>query len=227
MTGENRNHALRTSPSAALHFAVTWESDLELGTDFRAESDMNHSTLRNAFRGSRSILLTAILLMSGCESSDLPPAPPESVTSAFAEDAPGIVETRIVDPLPARAAFLKLPDGTTVPAVSIDEERNLYSDQTGYGPNFGARVEGGSSSGVQTGFGIGFPLFGGGGPSGHQVGAMSTSTIRFRIPDMAAYRRDWQRWILHVDLDDGGGSRRVIETLPPAPPAEPQIQPQP
>ena len=187
---------------------------------------MNHSTLRNAFRGSRSILLTAILLMSGCESSDLPPAPPESVTSAFAEDAPSIIETRIVDPLPAQAAFLKLPNGTTLPAVAIDAERNLYSDETGYGPNFGARVEGGSSSGVQTGFGIGFPLFGGGGPSGHQVGAMSTSTIRFRIPDMAAYRRDWQRWILHVDLDDGG-NHRVIETLPPAPPPEPQIQPQP
>ena len=167
------------------------------------------------------------LLVAGCESSDLPPAPPESVTSAFMAEAPAMIETRIVDPLPARAAMLKLPDGTTLPAVSIDGERNLYSDSTGYGPNFGARVEGGSSSGVSTGFGIGFPLFGGGGPGGHQVGAMSTSTIRFKVPDLAAYRRDWQRWILHVDLDEGGGNQRVIETLPPAPPAEPQIQPQP
>jgi len=39
------------------------------------------------------------------------------------------------------------------------------------------------------------------------------------VPDMAAYRRDWQRWVLHVDLEDDG-NRRVIETLPPRPPAE-------
>ncbi len=114
-----------------------------------------------------------------------------------------------------KSAVLKRPDGVAIAAARIDRDRNTYSEDTGYGPNLGARVVGGSSGGVSSGVGFGFPLFGGGGPSGAQTHSMTTSTVRFQVPDMAAYRRDWQHWVLHIDLDDGANSR-TIETLPPA-----------
>jgi hypothetical protein len=158
------------------------------------------------------------LALGGCwGGSDLPPPPRESVVSQFVPGAAGEIETTIVDVLPVKAALLRQPDGQAVAAAQIDRERNVYSESTGYGPGVGVDVAGGSESGVSTGIGFGFPLFGGGGPSGTHTGAMTTSTIRFKVPDMAAYSRDWQHWVLHVDLDDGA-NRRSIETLPPAPP---------
>jgi len=131
----------------------------------------------------------------------------------------GQIQTTIVDVLPVKAAMLKLPDGQLVAAQQIDKERNVYNEGTGYGPNFGVGVAGGSNGVVSSGVGFGFPLFGGGGYSGSRSHSMTTSTVRFTVPDMAAYRRDWQRWVLHIDLDDGA-NRRSIETLPPAPPPQ-------
>jgi hypothetical protein len=166
-------------------------------------------------------LLAAILapVLAGCDSASLPPAPRQSMTSRFAAGAPDVIETTLVDPLPVRVATLRPANGPAIAALSIDTERNLYSDETGYGPNVDIGVAGGSASPVTTGIGIGFPLFGGGPGSARHTASMTTSTMRFRIPDMAAYRRDWQHWVLHLDLDDGA-SRRTIETLPPAPPPD-------
>lgn len=163
--------------------------------------------------------LLLALLLAGCwGGSEPPPAPRQAVNSHFVLGSPDLIQTTIVDPLPVKAAALRTPDGITLAAQSIDRQRNVYSDSTGYGPNFGVGVAGGSSSRVTTGFGIGFPLFGGGGDD-RRVTSMTTSTLRFKVPDMAAYRRDWQRWVLHIDLEDGI-NRRTIETLPPAPPKE-------
>jgi hypothetical protein len=162
----------------------------------------------------------ALLLLSGCwGGGEPPPAPRESVVSHFVLGSPDLIQTTIVDVLPVKAALLKLPGGQTVVAQEIDKERNVYSENTGYGPNIGVGVAGGSQGVTSTGIGFGFPLFGGGGPSGTRTHSMTTSTVRFKVPDMAAYRRDWQSWILHIDLDDGA-NRRSIETLPPAPPKE-------
>jgi hypothetical protein len=160
------------------------------------------------------------LPLAGCGSdSDLPPPPRESVVSHFVLGATDQIETTIVDVLPVKAAVLKRPDGESTAAARIDRDTNVYSESTGYGPGIGVGVAGGSQGVVSSGIGFGFPLFGGGGPSGTRTGSMTTSTIRFTVPDMAAYRRDWQHWVLHVDLDDGT-NRRSIETLPPAPPQE-------
>jgi len=161
----------------------------------------------------------AALLLTGCWSSSPPPAPRESVVSHFVLGMSDQIETTIVDPLPVKAAVLRQPDGQTVPATQIDKERSTYTDTNDpYGSGFGVGVEGGSRGGVSTGVGFGFPLFGGGGPDSRSH-STTTSTLRFKVPDMAAYRRDWQHWVLHVDLDDGA-NRRVIETLPPAPPLD-------
>jgi hypothetical protein len=172
------------------------------------------------FRIVQRVLAPALaLFLCACAGSGPSPAPQQAVASHFMLGSPDLIETIVIDPLPVAGAVLRLPDGRVSPAFSLDKDRHIYHDQTGYGSGFGFGVSGGSQSRVTTGIGIGFPLFGGWGPSPVVTSTMTTSTIRFRIPDMAAYRRDWQRWILHVDLDDGV-SRRAIETLPPAPPQE-------
>ena len=157
--------------------------------------------------------------LAGCWGGSNTPPPRESVNSHFVLGSTNQIQTTIVDALPVKAAALKLPNGQMIAAQQIDKERNVYSERTGYGPGFGVGVGGGSNGGVSTGIGFGFPLFGGSGPSGYRTGSMTTSTARFTVPDMAAYRRDWQHWVLHIDLDDGA-NRRSIETLPPAPPKE-------
>lgn len=164
-------------------------------------------------------LALATLLISGCWGGASTPPPRESVTSQFVPGAQDQILTTIVDPLPVTTAVLRLPDGQTVAAYQIDRDRNTYTDSNDYsGSGLGVGVEGGSNGGVSTGIGFGFPLFGGGGPD-RRSHSTTTSVLRFKVPDMNAYRRDWQRWVLHVDLDDGT-NRRSIETLPPAPPRE-------
>jgi hypothetical protein len=159
-----------------------------------------------------------LIPLTGCGGSDLPPPPRQTMISHFAPDAPDTIETVLVDPLPVASAHLTLPDGRTIAPVSLDRDRQVYSDNTPSLPNIGVGVSGGSSSRVNTGFGIGFPFFGGGG-GGTYTASMTTSRLRFLVPDMNAYRGGWQHWILHLDLDDGA-NRRSIETLPPAPPLQ-------
>jgi hypothetical protein len=173
------------------------------------------------FRPFRSLIPAFIaLLLAGCwGGSEPPPAPRESVNSHFVLGSTDQIQATIVDVLPVKAAMLKLPNGQQVAAQQIDKEHNVYNENTGYGPNFGVGVAGGSNGVVSSGVGLGFPLFGGGGYSGSRTHSMTTSTVRFKVPDMAAYRRDWQQWVLHIDLDDGA-NRRSIETLPPAPPED-------
>jgi hypothetical protein len=170
--------------------------------------------------GAPALVLALALSLGGCwGGGDTAPPPRESVVSHFVRGSTDRIQATIVDVLPVKAAMLKLSDGQSIAAEQIDRERNVYNENTGYGPNVGVGVAGGSNGGVASGIGFGFPLFGGGGPSGTQTHSMTTSTVRFKVPDMAAYRRDWQHWVLHIDLDDGA-SRRSIETLPPAPPQD-------
>ena len=167
----------------------------------------------------RILVLLAFSLLSGCLGGGSAPPPREAVVSRFVLGSADSIQVTIVDALPVKAAELRPPGGPILVAQQIDKERSVYSEGTGYGPNFGVGVAGGSQGVVSSGIGIGFPLFGGGGSSSGRTHSMTTSTARFKVPDMAAYRRDWQRWVLHIELDDGA-NRRTIETLPPAPPKE-------
>jgi hypothetical protein len=165
------------------------------------------------------LILLTLATLGGCWGGDTAAPPRESVASRFVLGSGDQILTTIVDPLPVKTALLRQADGGTIAAYQIDKERNTYTDTNDpYGSGFGVGVEGGSNGGVSTGVGFGFPLFGGGGPDSRSH-STTTSTVRFKVPDMAAYRRDWQHWVLHVDLDDGA-NRRSIETLPPAPPPE-------
>lgn len=181
------------------------------------------------------------LALAGCSwfSPDLPPVqrmpdaaagrtgPAPAVPAPAASDslpqyagaeaavANDLVTVTVNDPLPARAARLIAPDGTITQAHAIDTTRDMAHEDDGFGPRVGVGVAGGSSGGVSTGFGIGFPLFGDGDSKTY---ATTESRISFRLKDLADYRRNWQRYAIAVDLDDGV-NRRSFQMLPPAPPS--------
>ncbi|WP_374373810.1 hypothetical protein [Dongia sp.] len=126
-----------------------------------------------------------------------------------------VITVTVSDPLPAKAARLMAPDGQVTQAIAIDTERHMAHEDNGLRPSIGVGVAGGSSSNLSTGIGIGFPLFGAGETRTYSV---TESRITFRLPDPAEYRRDWQRYAIAVDLDDGV-NRRTFQMLPPAPPS--------
>nr|WP_298682144.1 hypothetical protein [uncultured Dongia sp.] len=163
-----------------------------------------------------SLTIVTFLSLAACGYNSAPPGGiDESVITAIsAEDAAVIVVT-VSDPLPVKSARLIAPDGQVTEAFAIDRDRQSYSNNGGARPNVGVGVSGGSNGGVSTGIGIGFPIFssGGGGGATHRI---TESRVQIRIDDPAAYRLNWQRYTLSVDLDDGV-NRRQFQTVPPAP----------
>ena len=162
------------------------------------------------------ILALAFLALAGCGYNSTPPRGiEESVQSALSAEDDSVILVTVTDPLPVSAARLIAPDGSVTEAFAIDRDRQTYSEGGGMRPNVGVGVSGGSSGGVSTGIGIGFPIFssGGGGGATHRL---TESRVQLRIPDPAAYRLNWQRYVLAVDLDDGV-NRRAFQTVPPAP----------
>ncbi len=163
----------------------------------------------------RTLTIFALLTLTACGyNSQKPSGIGESVTSAISPEDASVIVVNVSDPLPVKAARLIDPAGKVTEGFAIDTDRATYSDGGGLKPNVGVGVTGGSNGGVSTGIGIGFPLFGSG--SGTATHRVTESRIRLRIDDMAAYRANWQRYTLAVDLDDGV-NRRSFQMLPPAP----------
>ena len=162
--------------------------------------------------------LTLAFALTGCYSSgESGPtaARQQSVTGYFSATEHGVIEIDITDPLPVKTASLVGPDGTATQAFQIDRDRQVYHGDGPARPTVGGTVTGGSSSRIGTSIGIGFPLFGGDG-SGVTT-TVTASRALIRVPDLGAYRTDWQKSKLHIELDDGV-TRRVMELLPPPPP---------
>lgn len=160
--------------------------------------------------------LGILLAVAACGyDSPQPSGIDESVSSSISAEDANVIVINISDPLPVKSARLIDPAGIATDAFAIDTSRNTYSQRGSYGPNVGVGVAGGSNGGVSTGIGIGIPLFGSGsgGTATHRI---TDSRIRVRVNDMAAYRANWQRYKLAVDLDNGV-SRRSFQMVPPAP----------
>jgi len=163
----------------------------------------------------RTLTILALLTLTACGYNAAKPGGiDESVTSVISPEDASIIVVNVRDPLPVKSARLIDPAGTATEAFAIDTDRATYAGGNGMQPNVGVGVTGGSNGGVSTGIGIGFPLFGSG--SGTATHRVTESRIRLRIADMAAYRLNWQRYAIAVDLDDGV-NRRSFQMVPPAP----------
>jgi hypothetical protein len=139
--------------------------------------------------------------------------PANPVVTSFSQSEQNTLDVQVTDRQPVTHAELASPDGRIFVAHQIDRER--LSRGGGYGSPMGVGVGVGGGSGgfgVGTGFGIGF-----GGGSSAPRDPRVTSTARIRVPDMAAYRAQWQQWKVRVTLGEGGG-RRTIEVGAPPPP---------
>jgi hypothetical protein len=162
------------------------------------------------------ILISAFLTAacSGQQSVNTPAGTPGNpVVTSFSQSEQNTLDVQVTDRQPVTQAELASPDGQTFVAHQIDRER--LSSGGGYGSPMGVGVGVGGGSGgfgVGTGFGIGF-----GGGSGAPRDPRVTSTARIRVPDMAAYRAQWQQWKVRVTLGEGS-SRRTIEVGAPPPP---------
>jgi hypothetical protein len=142
-------------------------------------------------------------------------AKPDYVAS-FAPEASDLLLIEVRDDDPVRAARLVAPDGAAVEAHAIDTNRTSRGGGGGgIYPSVGVGVGGGSNSGVSTGVGIGFPIFGGGG--GGRVREEYESVARIRIPDLAAYRANWQKYEVRVTLGKGGEQHEVVVPAPEPP----------
>ena len=120
-------------------------------------------------------------------------------------------------------AVLVAPDGTEIAAFLIDRERTDYAGDSGSGMDWGmgtgVAVGTGGSSGVGVGVGIGFPI--GGGSYNDDPSTIRYQTeAQIRVPDMTAYRANWQDWVLRIHLPkDELWTERTITLPAPEPPA--------
>lgn len=139
------------------------------------------------------------------------------VTAKFLVDRPDTIEVSIRDAQAADRVQLVAPDGSLADAYQLDRETIHAQDTGSSGFNFGVGVSGGSSSGVQPSFGIGFPLFGGA-PNSPQRDEVQTKAL-IKVSDMAAYRANWQHMIVRIYLGENSVSPRKMEMAAPAPPS--------
>ena len=142
-------------------------------------------------------------------------APKPDYLATFAPEAADLLLIEVRDDDPVRAARLVAPDGSGVEAHAIDtERRSRGGGGGGFYPSVGVGVGGGSNSGVSTGVGIGFPIFGGGGGRAREE---FQSVARIRLPDVAAYRANWQKYEVRVTLGEGADEHEVVIPAPEPP----------
>ena len=141
-------------------------------------------------------------------------APKPDYLATFAPEAADLLLVEVRDEDPVRSARLVAPGGAAIEAHAIDTNRTRGAGGGGFYPSVGVGVGTGSNSGVSTGVGIGFPIFGGGGGSRRTE---YESVARIRIPDLAAYRANWQNYELRVTLGEGAEEHEVVIPAPEPP----------
>jgi hypothetical protein len=167
------------------------------------------------------IACLALVALAACASDKeraAAEAPRPDYLASFAPEAADLLLVEVRDDDPVRAARLVAPDGAAIEAHAIDSERHSRGGGGGgFYPSVGVGVGGGSGGGgVSTGVGIGFPIFGGGGGGGRTE---YESVARIRIPDLAAYRANWQSYEVRVTLGEGADAHEVV--IPAPEPAAP------
>lgn len=167
-------------------------------------------------------LIAAMLLLAGCSGglfgggdSDRPEPIPITVetTPNVPVVDPDLVEVRYEGERSPSTVALIAPDGTRTEARDVARTSEIATSEDSF-PDIHVGVDGGSSSGVQTGIGIGIPIFG----AETEAQAPRTVTIaRFLPPDMEHYRAYWHEYRVELLFAPGTDEFERIELLAPEP----------
>ena len=173
------------------------------------------------------LIMISAFLMAGCTDNHGTAGPRSDptnpVVTSFSGSEQDTLQVQVTDPQPVTRVELAAPDGRVFLADRIDRERLTRQGGGYYGqPTVGIGVGGGSGGccwndgGVGVGFGFGFPLGDAREPDYGPGGVASTALVH--VPDMAAYRAQWQQWKVRIYLGEGAGER-MGEVAAPAPAA--------
>jgi hypothetical protein len=179
-------------------------------------------------RNGAPALTAAMLLLAGCSGSlfgggddDRPEPIPVAVETApnVPVADPDLVEIRYEGERSPSTIALIAPDGTRIAARDVERTSEIPASEDSF-PDIHVGVDGGSSSGVQTGIGIGFPIFG----TETEAPPPRTVTIaRFLPPDIAHYRTNWHAYRVELLFAPGTDAFERIELLAPEPPDLPPL----
>jgi hypothetical protein len=153
------------------------------------------------------------------------------IMARFAPNTTDVVLVSVQDRRPVDQVELIAPDGRVYLAQTITRDQIVesydrygytrgypsgYSDYP-YGPRLGVGVGvfGGSSGGIGTSVGLGFPI-GGRSTVEREVGYKSLA--RIPIDDMAYYEATWTQWRTRIRFAEPEGGARFIEIEAPPPP---------
>ena len=171
------------------------------------------------------LIMISALLTASCTGNSGPrtyeAAPANPVVTSFSGSEQDTVKVQVTDPQPVTRVELAAPDGRVYLAHQIDRERLTrqgggYYGQPTVGVGGGSGGWGGGGVGVGLGFGFGFPLGDAREPDDGPGGVASMALVH--VPDMAAYRAQWQQWKVRIYLGEGTGER-MIEVAAPQPAA--------
>jgi len=172
--------------------------------------------------------MISAFLMAGCAdkqgTAGYKGSPANPVVTSFSGSEQDTLQVQVTDPQPVTRVELAAPDGRVFLAHQIDRESLTrqgggYYGQPSVGVGVGVGSGGGccwSGSGVGVGFGFGFPLGDAREPDYGPGGVASTALVQ--VPDMAAYRAQWQHWKVRIYLGEGA-SERMVEVAAPQPAA--------
>jgi hypothetical protein len=158
------------------------------------------------------------------ETALVPDAPPPEVVAAATTPAagepvdpgdPSLIEVRYSGARAPETVQLLAPDGTVIEPLEVERVTTETIADDGW-PNIQAGVTGGSSSDMDFGVGIGFPLFG---TEAADRPPQVRTLARFRLPDLPDYRENWQRYRVVMLFARGTPDEDRIEMLPPHPDA--------
>jgi len=156
------------------------------------------------------------LLLAACGGAGLPPVPGDQVRVIF--PAGGVVdEIRIdaIDRLPLRMAELIAPDGSATAADRLQVEA---SPVTAASQHFGADPYAGSAFGVANLPNAAPPTAAGAAPQSRTALLAIVATAWITLPDLVAYRHDWQGYRIRLRFGDAPGEDTRLLPAPEPPP---------